>query len=76
MKFLYAFVTIIFFLPFIGYSLYMIFYPEDSVLLGRRWQFKNRDLEPSEEAIKYEHKMGILTLIIEVILLVSFLFTE
>lgn len=74
MKFLYIFVTIMFFLPFIGLLLYTALYPRESALFGKRWQFKNEDLEPSEESIKYIRNSAIIVLIIFVVILLIVLF--
>lgn len=61
-------------LPIIGILLYTIFYPGESALLGKRWQFKNESLEPSDEVIKYNRTMGIIVLIITLIILIVTLF--
>lgn len=74
MRFVTIFLTITLSLPFIGLFLYMIFYPRESALFGERWKFKNADLEPSEEAMKYEKRAGIIGLIIVGMFVFLFLF--
>ena len=46
------FLTTVISLPFIGIFLYTALYPKESTLLGKRWQFKNENLEPSDAVIK------------------------
>lgn len=66
---------IIFFIPIVGMLLYTIFYPRDAALLGKRWQFKNTDLEPSDEIIKYNRTAGIIALVLATIVFLVFLFS-
>lgn len=66
---------IIFFIPIAAMLLYSIFYPRDFSLWGKRWQFKNPDLEPSEELIKYNRNAGIVMLVICTIIFLVLIFT-
>lgn len=66
--------TIIVFIPIAGMLLYTIFYPKDAALLGKRWQFKNADLQPSDEIIKYNRIVGIISLIFVTLIFLLFLF--
>lgn len=70
MKFIYIFYIILLSLPFLGIMLYIIFNPRESALFGKRWQFRNENLEPSEEAIKYNHTAGITGLIVVIVFVV------
>lgn len=70
MKFVNIFMYLIFFIPIIGVLLYTIMNPRDAALWGKRWQFKNEDLEPSDEAIKYNRIISIAVLIFVVFILV------
>lgn len=63
-KFIDIFITIIIFIPIIAVLLYQIYFPRESVLFGKRWQFKNDDLEPSEEATKFTRNTSIIALIV------------
>lgn len=63
-------------LPVIGIFLYTALYPRESALIGKRWQFRNQDLEPSDEAIKYNRKASIIALIIIIVIIVIVLFSE
>lgn len=76
MRFLTVFITIILFLPIIGLFLYMAAYPRESALWGNRWQFKNQDLEPSDEAIKYNRNVSIIMVIVMVIILAATIIKE
>ncbi|MFW2502742.1 hypothetical protein CCS79_09230 [Clostridium diolis] len=70
MKFVTIFVAIILFIPIACVMLYTIFYPRDSALLGKRWQFKNENLEPSDEIIKYNRIAGIIGLVVSILMLI------
>lgn len=70
MKFVTIFVAIILFIPLACVMLYTIFYPRDSALLGKRWQFKNENLEPSDEIIKYNRIAGIIGLVVSILMLI------
>lgn len=76
MKFADIFITVILFIPIIGALLYTIFFPKDSASFGKRWQFKNEDLEPSDEVIKYNRTMGIVVLIIAAVILITLIYKE
>lgn len=70
------FIIIVLLLPVIGIFLYTALYPRESTLIGKRWQFRNQDLEPSDEAIKYNRKASIIALIIIIVIIVIVLFRE
>ncbi|WP_160679723.1 hypothetical protein [Clostridium sp. C8-1-8] len=70
MSFIDIFFIVVFSIPIIAVLLYMIFYPRESALFGRRWQFKNENLEPSDEAVKYNRTMGIIGLVFVLIIIV------
>lgn len=70
MRFATALIYVILFIPIIGVLLYTVLNPRDAALWGKRWQFKNEDLEPSDEVIKYNRVTSIIVLIIVVIILV------
>ena len=70
MRFATIFMLVILFIPVIGVLLYTALNPRDAALWGKRWQFKNEDLEPSDEVIKYNRIMSIIMLIVIIILLV------
>lgn len=74
MEFAEKFILVVLFLPIIGILLYTIFYPEESALWGKRWQFKNESLEPSDEVIKFNRTSGIIVLILILIILIVSLF--
>ena len=62
--------VVILFLPILGVLLYMAIKPENAALWGNRWRFKNEDLEPSEEAIKYTRIMSIIMIVIGILFLI------
>lgn len=68
------FIMIVFYLPIAGVLLYTIFYPAESALMGKRWQFKNEDLEPSDEFVKYNRTVGIIAFVLITIVFLIFLF--
>ena len=70
-KILYSIVII----PVIGVIVYSIKEPRDSFLFGRRWMYKNEDLEPSEEIIKFNRNASIIALAVIVILSIYILFS-
>lgn len=61
---------VVLFLPILGVLLYMTIKPENAALWGNRWRFKNEDLEPSEEAIKYTRIMSIIMIVMGILLLI------
>lgn len=65
------FICIVLFIPIIIALLYTVIYPRDSALFGKRWQFNNKDLEPSESVIKYNRISGIIGLIIVAFILIG-----
>lgn len=71
MRFATIFVSVMLYIPFLGLFLYMALNPRDTALWGKRWQFKNEDLEPSDEAIKYNRNASILMLIVGTITLIG-----
>lgn len=58
-------------MPAIIALIFAIIYPEKNLMFGRRWQYKNEDLEPSEAAIKYTRISSIICLIVFVIILIA-----
>ncbi|MDT8717657.1 hypothetical protein IAI10_13375 [Clostridium sp. 19966] len=68
MVFASIFITVILLLPMIGLLLYGIFYPRDAAMMGKRWQFKNQNLEPSEEYIKHCRVMSIVVLVLLIVI--------
>ncbi|MDD7794474.1 hypothetical protein [Clostridium sp. 'White wine YQ'] len=64
------FIAIMISIPFIVLFLYMAIYPRESSLWGKKWQFKNENLEPSDEVVKYNRFMAVIALIGIIILLV------
>lgn len=74
MGFVDLFIIIVLFIPIIGVLLYTIFYPRESALFGKRWQFKNENLEPSDEVIKYNRTVGIIALIVILVILAALIF--
>lgn len=69
-------IAVILFIPVILVLLYQIYYPRESILYGKRWQFQNQDLEPSEDAIEYTKKVSKIALAVIVIMLILVLFRE
>lgn len=54
--------TIIILIPLYIALLYSYYYPEDSVLFGRRWMFK-KEPQLSEQVIRYTKFSSLLTMI-------------
>lgn len=69
-------ITVILFIPIILILLYQIYYPRESILYGKRWQFQNQDLEPSEDAIKYTKTVSKIVLVGVVLMLILVLFKQ
>lgn len=69
------FITVIILIPILAIFLYDAMYPRESFLTGKRWQYKNENLEPSDEAIKQTRKSGIIGIIIIIISIVVTLFS-
>lgn len=57
--------------PLMGVFLWCILDPEESILFGNRWKYKE-ELEPTEEAINFTKKTGIIGLIFTIIFYVIF----
>ena len=55
-------------IPVIGVVIYSIKEPRDSFLFGRRWMYKNDELEPSEEIIKFNRNASVVALVVIIIL--------
>lgn len=70
MKFIYVFYIILLAIPFVGIMLYTIFNPKESALLGKKWQFKNENLEPSEDSVKFNRFAGIIGLTVVIIFVI------
>ena len=70
MKFATIFIAVILFIPIACVMLYTIFYPREIALFGKKWQFKNENLEPSDEVIKYNRMVGIIGLVISILMLI------
>ncbi|MFR1709543.1 MAG: hypothetical protein ACLSV2_11640 [Clostridium sp.] len=58
-------------MPVIIALIFAIIYPEKNLMFGRRWQYKNKDLEPSEAAIKYTRISSIIFVIILIALTIN-----
>lgn len=70
MSFEEKFITLVLLIPVIGALLFQAINPRESFLWGKRWQFKNENLEPSDSVIKNGRTMAIIGLIIVVIFIV------
>ena len=57
-------------MPVIITLILTIIYPKESLIIGRKWQYKNDYLEPSENAIKYQRIVSIVGLIFLGILII------
>lgn len=68
------FIVIILLLPVIAFCIYGIAYPEECVLLGNKWKYKNTDLEPSEISISYMKFSSIFGLVITGLFIILILF--
>lgn len=62
-------------IPVIGVVIYSIKEPRDSFLFGRRWMYKNDELEPSEEIIKFNRNASVVALVVIVILSIYIIFS-
>ncbi len=62
-------------IPFLGVLIYSIVEPEKSFLFGRKWQYKNEDLEPSESMIKMNRKISIVALVVIICVYLYFIFS-
>lgn len=71
MRFVDIFLDVMIFLPIIGVLLYMALNPADAALWGKRWQFKNENLEPSDEVIKYIRIVSIIMIIVVILILIT-----
>lgn len=69
------FITIILLIPILVMFLYSAMYPRESFLMGKRWQYKNENLEPSEEAIKQTRVASTIGIIIIILSIVIILFS-
>jgi len=72
--FIEKFFMVVFFIPIAGVLLYIIFYPAESALFGKRWEFKNENLEASDEVVKYNRTVGIIALVLITIVFFILLF--
>lgn len=62
-------------IPVIGVVIYSIKEPRDSFLFGRRWMYKNDELEPSEEIIKFNRNASVVALVVIIILSIYIIFS-
>ena len=61
--------------PLIGLLLYSISEPEKHFMFGRRWMYKNDDVEPSEKVIKINKLLSIVMLITIVFVYLFYIFS-
>ncbi|WNF35011.1 hypothetical protein RJD24_11020 [Bacillaceae bacterium IKA-2] len=66
-------VTIIFLIPIYGLSILIYFYPEESMLFGQRWMYKEEP-EFSEVAIGYTKLASVIVIFLTTIILVNAIF--
>ena len=62
-------------IPVIGVVIYSIKEPRDSFLFGRRWMYKNDELEPSEEIVKFNRNASVVALVVIIILSIYIIFS-
>ncbi|WP_205668550.1 hypothetical protein [Ammoniphilus sp. CFH 90114] len=65
-----AIIIIILLLPVYGVLIWSYFYPEESMLFGKRWMYKEEP-ELSEDSIRYTKFVSIIAIFIVTILVVS-----
>lgn len=65
-----AIVIIILLLPVYGVLIWTYFYPEESMLFGKRWMY-NEEPELSEDAIRYTKFISIVAIFLVTILVVG-----
>lgn len=70
MRFATIFIAVAILLPMAGLLLYTAIHPKESALWGIRWKLKNNDLEPSDDAVKYNRTASIIALAVVLISLV------
>lgn len=71
LKILYSILVI----PVIAVVVYSIKEPRDSFLFGRRWMYKNDELEPIEEIIKFNRNTSIVALVSIILLSIYIIFS-
>lgn len=67
LRFANIFISVMVYIPIICVLVYIAINPRDTALWGKRWQFKNENLEPSDEAVKLTRIMSIIMIIIGII---------
>lgn len=68
MKFVDVFLAIVFMLPLYGVLIWTYFCPEDSMLWGKRWMYKEEP-ELTEGAIRYTKVVSLISIVIMTIIL-------
>lgn len=68
-----AFIIIVFMIPFYGMLLWVYFCPEESILFGRKWMYKEEP-EITGEAIQYTKFTSITLMVGTAIVLISLIF--
>ncbi|WP_205690264.1 hypothetical protein [Chengkuizengella sediminis] len=66
-------ITVIFMIPIYGLFIWTYFYPEESILFGRRWMYKEEP-ELSKEVIRYTKFVSIVAMVGLPIVLISIIF--
>lgn len=68
MKFVEIYLAIVFMLPLYGVLIWTYFCPEDSLLWGKRWMYKEEP-ELTEGAIRYTKVVSLISIVIMTIIL-------
>ncbi|UII55875.1 hypothetical protein LS684_20005 [Cytobacillus spongiae] len=67
------FFTVVLSIPIFGFALWTLYFPEESILLGRRWMYKEKP-EISKAAIQYTKFAALITMAFYPFLAISIIF--
>lgn len=59
-------------IPIYGVFIYTFINPKESFLFGRRWMYKDKDVEVSPSLIRYYKVMSVAAMIIYTIMLILY----
>lgn len=74
-KVLECFLVVILSIPLYAILVYQYFNPKESYLFGRRWMYKGRDVEVTDEFASFCKKSAIIAIIVTTIFLITMIYS-
>ncbi|WP_066505600.1 hypothetical protein [Abyssisolibacter fermentans] len=74
-KVLECFLAVIFCVPLYAILVYQYFNPKESYLFGKRWMYKDRDVEVTDEFISFCKKSAIIAIVVTTFFLITIIYS-